>query len=67
MAYGLHTKMLSLACWLTYWYFNILSNIVNKKTAKNALFLAALESTGDLILTVAEERQVNTGPYRQVS
>ena len=28
-----------LACWLTYWYFNIVSNIVNKKTNKKALFL----------------------------
>jgi hypothetical protein len=34
-----------LACWplrdrLTYWYFNGLSNIVNKKMAKNELFFA---------------------------
>ena len=28
------------ACWLTYRYFNIVSNIVNKKMAKKELFLA---------------------------
>ena len=28
------------ACWLTYDYFNIVSNIVNKKMTKKALFLA---------------------------
>ena len=28
------------ACWLTYVYFNVLSNNVNKKTNKKALFLA---------------------------
>jgi len=28
------------ACWQTYGYFNILSNIVNKKMTKKALFLA---------------------------
>ena len=28
------------ACWLTYDYFNIVSNIVNKKMTKNELFLA---------------------------
>ena len=31
-----------LASWQTYVYFNIVSNIVNKKTAKKELFLAAL-------------------------
>jgi len=31
-----------LACWLTCLYFNILSNNVNKKTAKKQIFLAAL-------------------------
>jgi len=30
------------AYWLTYWYFNIISNLVNKKTAKKALFLVIL-------------------------
>jgi len=30
------------AFWLTYVYFNIFSNNVNKKTAKNALFLGSL-------------------------
>ena len=29
-----------LACWLTYVYFNVTSNNVNKKMAKKALFLA---------------------------
>ncbi len=28
-----------LACWLTYWYFNIVSNIVNKKMSKKQFFL----------------------------
>jgi len=28
------------ACWQTYEYFNIVSNIVNKKMTKKALFLA---------------------------
>ena len=28
------------ACWQTYVYFNVLSNSVNKKTNKKALFLA---------------------------
>jgi hypothetical protein len=43
--YDMQTEMLSiacwrftLACWLTYKYFNIVSNIVNKKTAKKQLF-----------------------------
>jgi len=31
-----------LACGLTYGYFNIVPNIVNKKMAKKQLFLAAL-------------------------
>jgi len=30
------------ACWQTYGYFNIVSNIVNKKTVKKHFFLAAL-------------------------
>jgi hypothetical protein len=29
-----------LACWLTYGYFSVFSNIVNKKMNKKALFLA---------------------------
>ncbi len=27
-------------CWITYGYFNVFSNIVNKKMNKKALFLA---------------------------
>ena len=30
------------ACWQTYGYFNIVSNIVNKKMVKKQLFLAVL-------------------------
>ncbi len=29
-----------LACWLTYVYFNVFANNVNKKMSKKALFLA---------------------------
>ena len=34
------------ACWLTYVYFNVFTNNVNKKMTKKELFLAA-ESTED--------------------
>ena len=40
------------ACWLTYVYFNIASNNVNKKKEKKALFLAtenAEESENSII------------------
>jgi len=38
-----------LACWLTYVYFNIDSNNVNKKMTKNELFLVIpLLSIGDV-------------------
>jgi len=41
-----------LACWQTYVYFNILSNIVNKKMTKEELFFAALPAADILpILT----------------
>ena len=32
------------ACWQTYGYFNIFSNIVNKKMIKKALFLVILST-----------------------
>ena len=44
-----------LACWQTYEYFNIVSNIVNKKTGKKALFLAT-EKADYYGLQVAEDR-----------
>jgi len=31
------------ACWLTYGYFNVFTNNVNKKMNKKALFLATYE------------------------
>jgi hypothetical protein len=34
------------ACWQTYWYFNVISNISQQKNDKKALFLAA-ENTED--------------------
>jgi len=33
-----------LACWVTCAYYNIISNISQKKTAKNALFLAIMSA-----------------------
>jgi len=42
-----HRGQTQLACWLTYRYFNALSNIVNKKTAKKQLFLAFYDRAGN--------------------
>jgi len=39
------------ACWQTCGYFNIFSNDVNKKTAKKALFLAALPAADSQMTT----------------
>ncbi len=49
-----------LACWHTYMYFNIVSNIVNKKMAKNQFFFVCGDKVGSPLPACAGINQSKT-------